>query len=152
VRDSFFVHILRNGADVVASLHEIGKRYADFWISDYSSIDRCIQRWVDDTRLSIKYLNKEKHFLVRYEALIADPKHELVTLCNVLDLPFEEDMLTNYAQVAERVVLKNEPWKTGIGRPIGAANNSKFHTLFNEDQRLYILQNLPSDILACELN
>jgi hypothetical protein len=147
VKDARFVHILRNGADVVASLHEIGRRYANFWVSNYNSIDRCIQRWVEDTRLSIQYATDKNHFLVRYESLIADPRRELIKLCSFLDLPFEENMLTDYTRAAKHVILKNEPWKAGVDRPIAIANHSKFHTLFNENQRQYILQNLPTDLL-----
>jgi hypothetical protein len=148
VKGANFIHIIRNGPDNVASLYEIGLKYADEWRSNYKSIDMCIRRWIKAVNLSKGYSSKDNHILIRYENLIAEPKVVLEKLCNFIGVPFEEKMLSDYPSVAAQVILDKEPWKATTGRPIGAEKNRKFMDLFNDDQRKYILDNIPKEFQA----
>ena len=98
-----FVHIIRNGADNIASLFEVGNKYPETWYPWYGTLDQCIQRWIVDIRISHKYLDKKEHRVVRYEELIANPRDVLLGLCDFLDLPFEEGMLSDYAEIADHL-------------------------------------------------
>jgi LPS sulfotransferase NodH len=127
VEGAKFVHIVRNGADVVASLYDIRTRYPEMWVAEYiRSIDDCIQKWIEDTRVSMMYSTRENHFLVRYEQMVADPRPVLVGLCEFIGVPFEERMLTDYSAVAKQVILESEPWKASAGQPIQNPGSRKF--------------------------
>ena len=146
-----FVHILREGVDVVASLFDTANTYPEGWGPGYRTIDQCIERWLMDIRFSKACLSRENHALVRYEDLIADPSSVVIDLCKFIDVPFEGQMLEDYRNAAEELILKNETWKSKTFQPIQAKGKSKFYEVFNRSQRDYILERIPNGPLE-ELN
>ena len=143
-----FIHIVRNGADVVASLYEATHKYPKPWRGALD-IDRCIERWVEAIPISSQHLHKQNHTLVRYEYLVEDPRTRLLQLCDFIGVEFNDNMLSNYSKVAERVTM----YEAGrIVKPkITSANSEKFYRIFDEGQREYILNQLSAidlDILS----
>lgn len=137
------VHIERNGADVVASLHDASRRYPDeHWGYEYSSVDRCIAQWNLSARLTRQHLHKENHLLVRYEALVDDPEAVLRDVCRFIGVEYEARMMEEYQEKGRKVVPKWVQWHAGVGASIRSANNTKFLELFDEGQRQYILERL----------
>ncbi len=143
VKGAKFIHILRNGADVVASMYEYTNKDPQAWGGKYS-IDQCIERWNGDIKRSQKQLGKKNHALVRYEDLVAQPEPVLSQLCDFIGLPFEATMLTEYPAVADHLILPHETWKHQVKQNIHNTNGSKFKRVFNPKQQDYILQNLKS--------
>jgi hypothetical protein len=146
IRGVKFVHILRKGKDNIASLYDIGLNFADKWTPEYKSLDRCIDRWVEDAKLSIRYSRRPNHYLVRYEHLVDDPKKILVGVCKFIGIPYEDQMLTDYPDIASKIILKTEPWKNNTFKPLQDTQNSKFQKLFDERQRQYVLMRLSKEI------
>lgn len=142
-----FIHILRNGKDTIASIYELGNKYPETWGRWYRSLDRSIQRWVTDVRISIKYSTNEKHRLVRYEELIQNPKIVLENLCDFIGVPFEENMLADHLKSADQIILEKEPWKASVKEPIWPARKRRFDDFLNDDQREYIHMHIPEDLL-----
>lgn len=138
VRNARFIHILRDGADVVASLREVTGQYPDVWGGEWS-IEKCVQRWQQDIKLSNMYSTRRNHVLIHYENLVAETKDVLKGLCEFIKVPFEEQMLLNYSTASKQIILKNEPWKSTTGQPIRSTHDTKFYKLFDEEQRQYIL-------------
>lgn len=133
-----FIHILRNGADVVASMHEVTHKHPQIW-GGARNIDQCVDRWVEDVRISHSYSHKPNHILIRYEQLVEKPQLILKELCEFIGTEFNETMLEDYSAAAKQVVLKNETWKASVQGEIKNANSKKFYELFDETQRSYIL-------------
>lgn len=135
-----FIHIVRNGADVVASLYEATHKYPKPW-NGALDIDRCIERWLEAIPISSQHLHKNNHTLVRYEELVEDPGSTLLQLCDFLSLEFDDNMLDDYREVAERVTMLHEAGR--IVKPkITSANSEKFYRIFDQRQREYILNRL----------
>lgn len=136
-----FIHIVRNGADVVASLYEVSRKYQrrDIWGEPWE-IDKCIKIWMQSVNCSRRHLHKSNHILVRYEHLVADPRLVLTKLCEFMGVDFDEVMLKDYGATAQQVVMKDETWKGSVGEPIRNANGKKFYDLFDEGERDYILK------------
>lgn len=141
VEGASFVHIVRNGADVATSLYEVTHEHPQVW-GGAMSLERCVQRWIEDVRISREHLRKPNHALVRYERLVEDPEAALADLCGFLGLEFSEAMLLGRSAAVKRVVLKNEPWKASVGGAIASANSKKFFELFDEEQRSFVLERL----------
>jgi LPS sulfotransferase NodH len=141
VKDAKFIHIIRNGADVVASLFEVTHQYPNIWGSA-RDIDQCIQQWTENVRLTKSHLFKFNHTLVEYEKLIENPRAILTEVCEFIRVEFEENMLQDYPLVAKQVTLKNEPWKASVRGKINSSNSKKFYKLFNQEQQTYILKRL----------
>ena len=80
-----------------------------------------------------------------YEELVSSPQKKLSDLCEFIGMPFEISMLSNYADAASQVSFEWEEWKSSVTGPI-KASESKFYEVFNEEQRQYVLGNIPEDL------
>ena len=101
---SRFVHIVRDGRDVVTSRH---RRAPDrYWVAP--------QRWVMDVEAGRALEGHPRVTTVRYEDLRSDLEGQLRRLCGFLDLPFDNRML-GYPETAR--VPHCEGWVPRL-RPI----------------------------------
>jgi len=134
-----FIHLLRDGAEVVASLYEVTRLYPETWGGAWS-IDRCVERWLTDVRTSSRYRRVAGHLLVTYQSLTGDPGSTLRQVCAAVGLPFDPAMLSGYRQSAGTVVLPSEPWKAGVREAIHPRDRAKFERLFTAAEREDILR------------
>ncbi len=91
--DSAFIHLLRDGRDVVRSLQESFHR-GFRWAGD--SISASAALWNTLTRKGVAFgrsLPCDRYLEVRYENLCADPATELQQICDFIRVPWEEDIL-----------------------------------------------------------
>ncbi len=137
--DARFIHILRDGRDVVASLYEVTHRHPEIW-GGPRDIETCISRWQQDVRLSLRYRGKAGHFFVRYEALVDDPRPVLEAICAFLQLPFDEAMLSEYTSAADELLAEGESWKANVRGALQPRRGQKFRSLFTEAEQRYIAQ------------
>jgi hypothetical protein len=137
-----FIHIVRNGPDVVASLIDASRKYPDsFWADQYGSIDTCIALWKRAVTLTQENLHKPNHILVTYERLVEDTPAVLKDLCAFLGREFDPGMLEGYSSAAERVILGKEGWKASTFNSIRNFN-TKFYEVFDAREQQYILDQL----------
>lgn len=133
-----FIHIMRDGEEVVASLYHAAQRYEPW--RPYLEIDRGIDRWNRALAESLSWRFHPQHLLVRYETLVVEPQRTLTRILRFLDCPDERGICAGYARTAERLVRVDEPWKRGNFDAL--ANRRKFHHLFDSEQRHRIVANL----------
>lgn len=131
-----FVHVLRDGSDVVASLYDLLQRYPERW-GRLRDLDGCIERWIAEVEPSRRCADRPGHHLVRYERLVAEPEDVVTGICAFLGLAFQPSMLHAYASEAEQLTRADEPWKRGTGRPI-ARRASKLGARFGPEERARI--------------
>jgi len=143
IRGVKFIHILRNGADVVASMYEVRSKYPQDWPNEPADIDLAIKRWREDVQISLRYQHRANHQLVKYEQLLADPQAMLGKLCQFIGVEFDEKMLQDYSKTAKQLILDREAWKASVEQPIKTTNSQKFYQLFDARQREYILNQCP---------
>jgi hypothetical protein len=107
IPEAKFIHILRNGADVVASLYDATHKYPkSSWGNKPWSLDECIYLWIKGTQSSLSHQHKPNHILVKYEHLVEDPQSVLTELCRFIGVAFNEKMLREYSVAAKGVILK----------------------------------------------
>ena len=141
IPEAKFVHVIRNGPDVVASFYEVTHTYPDVW-GGAKDVDGCIRRWNADIRKTARYIHHRKHYVVRHEDLTADPRSTVSQLCDWIGLPFEEDCLFKYRDMDQRIVDRTEHWKADITKPITTGTETKFKTLFDTKTQRYIAEQL----------
>lgn len=142
IQDVRFIHLIRNGVDVVASMYRATQEYPDKW-GGKRSIDQCIDRWIGDLHTSHSYIALATHHFVRYETLVDKPQTTLQDICSFLDLQFVEEMLTEHGKAAETLVLSWEEWKQNTKKGVIVQNGGQtFNAVFTTDEREYILQRL----------
>ncbi len=132
-----FLHVVRDGRDVVASLYEAARRDPNVW--GPPSAERCIRRWNRDVRITLAHAHRDRHHLVIYERLIADARTELTALCRVLGLEFEVAVL-EHREGADRVLgrLAAKPWMHAVREPLQDTRHKKFREIFSVHDQRYI--------------
>ena len=93
--------IIRDGRDVVASLH---KRYDDF--------DKSVNRWIDDNIIWLNNKHKNSFHLLRYEDLVTEPQIQLKKICDYLPEEYDENMLY-YEKERRELPIFNGPIEGG---------------------------------------
>lgn len=141
IPEAKFIHLVRNGADVVASLYEVTNQYPQDWGRAYD-LERCIRTWNQAVKRTEKQLGKPNHIGVRYEALIAHPEQILSELCHGIGVSFEPTMLSDYRERAKHLILAHETWKEAVTSEIHKPNKRKFLTIFTPEEQSYILERL----------
>ena len=141
VQNPKFIHILRNGEDVVASLYEVTHKYPGTW-GGAKDIDQCLSEWIRDIKLTACYASKPNHTIVRYEKLLADPKSTLDKVCQFIGITYSDELIEERALAADKIVKSREVWKGGVAQPLRPANSQKFLNTFNEKEQRYILEKI----------
>ena len=137
-----FVHILRDGRDVIASLHDAATRSPDIW--GEPSLDRLIQRWNTDVEITLAYRRSPGHHVVAYDRLLPDTAGELAGLCSVLGIEFDPAMLRHWDGVEDVMGrLATRPWMQNAFKPVRkGAPLEKFRRRFSTAEQRYIEQHL----------
>lgn len=143
IPDVRFIHLIRNGADVVASLYEVTNQHPEQWGHAYT-IEQCVELWNRAVRLSMGYVDNTNHHIVCYEELVAEPERTLIALCDFIGVPFEAAMLDRHHVTAPQLIATHESWKNVALAPLHTRKQSKFTALFTEDQQRRILAQLDS--------
>lgn len=138
-----FLHVVRPGTEVVASLNDAARRFpGSFWERYFTDVDQCIECWNRAVQITRSRLGKPEHLLLRFENLLADPAGVMNSVCDWLEVPFDETMLTSYGQQIESLRLPTETWKDGVAQPLVATD--KFEQLFDSSEQERIRRRLES--------
>lgn len=139
---AFFVHIVRDGRDVVASLYDAASQHGGTW-SRYQNIDNAIARWNKDIRISENYVRNPDHEVITYARLVGDTKSVLKELCMRLEVTYDPGMVSLSHEVADSLISGEEQWKEGVkSRGIRPVRHEKYNRLFTAKQQSYIQERL----------
>lgn len=105
-----FIHILRRGEEVVASLHLATTQYPEEWGGE-RSVKKCINWWNSSMKTSLKHREQANHFFAVYSQLIETPEPVLKAICNFLGLDFQRAMLHDFHRTAGSLTQEEEKWK-----------------------------------------
>ncbi len=133
-----FIHIVRNGVDVVASLYEMTQKYPQIW-GQPRKLEQYVSRWSNDVLITSYHLYKPNHILVRYENLVANPLTALAEICEFMEVPLDASMLQNRANVTSSLIRQREHWKQLVNENLQQPKFDKFYRIFDDSQREYIL-------------
>ncbi|MGB5160076.1 MAG: sulfotransferase [Thermoanaerobaculia bacterium] len=114
-----FVHVIRDGPDVVASLNEASRR----WDRHYD-VDTSIRRWNEDVAFSLSRSREPNDSFIFYEELVSRPEPTLRRILGELNLDWEPQILENYGREASELVTAEESWKTDVARPLSRSRTS----------------------------
>ncbi len=132
--DAKFIHLIRDGKDVVASLWEVTHKHPQSWFGAWD-LDQCIDYWNRAIDSSLKWSAHADHLVVDYERLTRDPQRESRRLCDFLGMAHCDEMTNQYSDTASNIVRPGEVWKSNINRAISNQHLCKYNTLFDDQQR-----------------
>lgn len=138
--DAKFVHLVRDGRDVVISQKTIE------WMS--SNLPKLIQDWRWKTTIAHKVgvVLKDDFLELRYEDLVRQPEANLRRICSFLDEPYDPTML-EYSEGAKGVVPEESlKWHRNSIRPPDPSQLDKWKTQLTKAERT-IFEQLAGDTL-----
>lgn len=141
IQGAKFIHIIRQGQDVVASLYDVTHKHPNLW-DGKRSIDKCLDRWIKDITISHQYMDKPNHLILSYEKIISHCESVLGSLEGFLGIPFSQTSLSQRTTFAQTIISKNESWKNSVNQPIQNKGSEKFYKTFSKEERLKILDRL----------
>ena len=137
--DAKFVHIIRRGKDVAASMHFATKNYPERW-GGARSIKKCVFWWNRSIENALPHLNQKNHTFISYEQLVSQPKVVMKGLCNKIDLLHEKKMHHSFHKIASSLIKEGEHFKEkNTSKKI--SNSNKFDRLRSDD-KTYIKENV----------
>ena len=123
-----FIHILRDGGDVVASLIKAGIR------SDLGSAGIRWRTSVDAVQQFIKRHPASCHEL-RYEALVRNPEEEMKAIFEFLDLPFDPSFIVSTAPEKAIADLTKYSHLSNVMDPVSAGSIGKGRNELSIEQK-----------------
>ncbi|MDZ7659813.1 sulfotransferase [Fodinibius sp.] len=137
-----FLHILRSGPDVVASLYLATQNYPKQW-GGSRSIKKCISWWNNSIKESLKYHDDPNHLFATYEQLLKNPQTVLQSICNYMEIDYQEKMTEDFHNRAEALTKEGEEWKQRNSKQsLSKSNKLKQH--FDDETIAYIKKNILS--------
>lgn len=147
---TLFIHIIRKGEDVVASMAEATGSNPDEW-SGNRSIDTSIFWWNRSIRISEKFIGQPNNYHIRYENLTEEPEKVLRFLFEKIGLPFEKHVLTEYHKTADSLIGDEEVWKRkNTDNNLNTSN--KFQNLPEETRNHIKNKLIPFDYSKVDIN
>lgn len=135
---SLFIHVVRSGPDVVASIVDRARKFPERFPGQEDP-SYAVRQWNRSMRATEVAMREPGHIVVGYELLASRPEETLRGLCRRIRIDFERGMLE--APADGSFILREEGWKTPVSGPIRPAP-SKFHDLFDEGTRTRINEGL----------
>ena len=140
VPDARFVHGLRNGEDVVASIIDADLNHSTR--AFHGGIKRWVRRWNHAMNLQLARIGNERHCILCLEDMVEDFSHEWQRLCTFLDLdpnaPLSAEPASGIANLAD------EPWKRNAVSGVIEAPLRKSEGLFGPRIRDWMRSTLVS--------
>lgn len=136
-----FIHILRDGRDVAASIRDASRTDHAYW-GDWSA-KSLAEHWNLSIRESLRYLGHARHLFVRYEGLILNPIEHLNRICAFAGIEFEPAMLRHW-ESADQVTgwMSDRPWMDKTHQPLQDTRLKKYHQVLSEEEREYLERHL----------
>ena len=125
--DARFVHMVRDGRDVVASLLTMGR---------YSEASDAARRWVASIRAARRFgaRHPDRYLEVRYEDLVTENAREVARACAFLDLPLDERMLRHHEVHSVVDDVEDIAHMAGARHAVHAKSIGKWRTTLTTDQ------------------
>ena len=135
-----FLHVVRNGEDVLASAIDGQMRYREHEVFE-GSIPHWVMRWNRAAEVHVRLAGNPRHTVVPYECLFTAPlevRRLLSCLAGMEDeAPVEP--CRNRLHIAD---LDQEPWKHGSTEGILQLPSRKFERVFGPDTQAWIRAHL----------
>ncbi len=101
--EAVFVHVIRDGRDVAASMRHL-------WFGPGDNMQSLAESWLKflDAGFQAARAYPDRYVEIRYEALVSNPRVALQPLLDRLDLPFDAAMLRYHERASERLAELGE--------------------------------------------
>jgi hypothetical protein len=138
--DAQFVHVLRDGVDVVHSMVEVGLA---------PTLRHAALRWRKAVRVIRAFVraNPASCVEIRYEYLVSDPHSIVARVCAFLDVDFSESMLDSTEHAATMSDLAKYRHYSTVLTPISTARIGNGRRAFSVAEKLQLQELIGADLV-----
>jgi hypothetical protein len=137
-----FIHLIRDGRAVVASLYDVTKKHPELW-GGSMTVKQCVLEWNKAILASMSAMETGSDgIIVSYEALATNPVAEVTRVCEFIGVNYEAEMVTSYGSTTPSIVGAQEAWKRGVNGSIRDSGLEKYRALFSQAERNFIERSL----------
>lgn len=149
-----FVHLLRDGRDVVASLVDVASKDPSRWVPQLlgrggvrwnrsSILEAAVRRWNSDLEASLDRIGDASHLLVTYERLIEDPVSVLSMVCGFMGIRYHPDM-AHHREIADEVIgwRRQLPHMKAVFAPLQDYRLARFRATLSVDEQRAVTSGL----------
>jgi len=141
IPDARFVHVVRRGADVLASLLDASLRFENEAAFGGGAV-HWVRRWNRALQIHGEHVGRAHHHFVFHEDLAHEPEAEWLRLCAFLDLSADASLADACQQnIAD---LRDEPWKLAAIQGQVRQAERKVEGLFGYRLQRWLQTNLAS--------
>ena len=145
IPDARFVHILREGSDVVASLYDVFRKYPDHW-GWLGGLDSMIRLYNRYARVTAAERGRSDTFVVRYDDLVEGRLETLDGLASFAGLEAGSLSLDDVSSWRGDIVRSDEAWKVRGEKKVVDTRGTKFESLFDSASRDRIRERLTDTV------
>ena len=122
--DALFIHMIRDGRDVVKSMLEAGR---------YKTIHEATERWTQSVKLAKDFgrKNQENYYEMKYEDLVKAPKDKIQDICDFLGLEFLGSMLRHHEIKSTLTDVDKYNHLSNVKAPISTEFSGKWRRYFD---------------------
>ena len=122
--DSLFIHIIRDGRDVVSSYMQSGR---------YNTMQAAADRWLRSVQKAIKFGRHypQQYIEIRYEKLVRSPQKYIQFVCDFLSLEFMDVMLKHNEMNLDLGDVEVRSHHANVSNPINTHSIGKWRQHFN---------------------
>mgnify|MGYP000043471899 CR=1 FL=1 len=143
VEDPFFIHVVRRGEDVVASLYQVTHLYPEEW-GGSRTLQACIDRWNRDIEITLAHQHKRNHRVVSYEDLTCRRDDTAARLFEAIGMPTNSGRLGEMRDVSEgeKIITEQEKWKREDRKKSKKEKERKYLSVLSKFQRMDVEENI----------
>jgi len=147
--NAYFIHMIRDGRDVIASLREHpkwkivkGKRVPT---NVRQPLKPCVERWILETREGLKWRGFPRYIELYYEDLIKFPDIRLPTLFRQINAPYDPRVLDPANRACDPV---KDPQGANADQPLNTASLGRWKKDLSDEELAFIYSTPALELLT----
>jgi len=139
--DAKYVHMIRDGVDVVSSMMKIGIK---------PSLERAARRWKRTVKKARSFSLRHPGICheLRYETLVTEPGPAVEGVCEFLEIGFRVEMVTSLDHVQSMPDLSRDHLRNAR-RPISTASLGKGRRELTQEQKQHLQRLIGKELQEC---
>jgi hypothetical protein len=140
IPDAHFIHVVRSGEDVVASIIDGELKYFERRLF-FGGVGYAVRQWNRAVETHLAHAGKPGHLIVRHEDFVADPVQTLRRTLQFIGLP-SDSIDTSPASAPTEAEIAEAPWKKHWLSESVTSQQRKFETLFGPQMQTWLREHL----------
>lgn len=139
-----FIHIIREGKNVVKSSYSLAKRYPKSSWGKHATLEYWINRWNQDLEISSHFMSKSNHMMITYNDLIDNTYQTLNNIFDFLTISKVPLDKLDYKSSARDAKFLDQPWHSNLNQEIGVKKSEL--ELLTTNENLIIEKKISFDL------